>query len=185
MSLFEEHKAERRARILVAARELIAARATTASRCATSPARAGFRCRRSTISSGASRRSCSASSKRPSRRRREHRAVPAGNFVDRALATCEAGNADLLAAPRYSRELILLFLTSAETAPLRRAIAERYAELMADVLRDGQTAGEIHRGSIRTVSRRMFAHYTHAMIEWARGELDDGEFAPRPARHGA
>jgi AcrR family transcriptional regulator len=100
-----------------------------------------------------------------------------GSVVDRALATCDAGNSDLLAVPRYSRELILLFLTSPDTAPLRRSSAESYAELMADILRDGQQAGEIETWVDPLVlSRRMFAHYQLTMIEWARGEIDADAF---------
>jgi AcrR family transcriptional regulator len=100
-----------------------------------------------------------------------------GNVVDRALAICDAGNADLLAAPRYSRELILLFLTSSETASLRRSSAEAYAELMADLLRAGQKAGDVESWvDPLALARRMFAHYQLAMIEWARGELDTDGF---------
>jgi AcrR family transcriptional regulator len=100
-----------------------------------------------------------------------------GGVVDRALATCDAGNADLLAVPRYSRELILLFLTSPDTAPLRRSSAESYAELMAGVLRDGQAAGEIEPWVDPLIhARRMFAHYQLTMIEWARGEITADAF---------
>ena len=103
--------------------------------------------------------------------------VGEGGVVERAFAACEAGNRDLLAVPRYSRELVHLFLVSEETQPLRRAIGERYIEMMADVLRDGQAAGELAAWADPVaVATRMFAHYVHAMIEWAKGEIDDEQF---------
>ena len=60
---------------------------------------------------------------------------------------------------------------------MRRAIHERYVALMADVLADGQVTREIVRWVDPTIlAGRMFAHYVHAMIEWAGGELEDDEF---------
>ncbi len=178
MSLFEEHKAERRARILKAARDLIAARGydgltmrdlAVASRVSV-PTLYNLFGGKQALLLGELEATFAAVVGSIEK-------VRAGDVVARALATCDAGNADLLAVPRYSRELILLFLTAGDTAPLRRAIAERYVSLMADILRDGQAAGEIQAWIDPLVlSRRMFAHYQLAMIEWARGELDAGEF---------
>src|SRR5215470_14816228 len=178
MSLFEEHKAERRARILAAARELIAERGydgltmrdlARASRVSVPTLYNLFGGKQAILlgeleSTFATVVAGIASAK-------------TGNVVDRALATCDAGNADLLAVPRYSRELILLFLTSTEASELRRATAERFVALMADILRDGRKAGEIERWIDPLVlARRMFAHYQLAMIEWARGEIDADAF---------
>ena len=178
MSLFEEHKAERRARILKAARALIAERGyegltmrdlADASRVSV-PTLYNLFGGKQAILLGELEATFAAVVASI-----EH--VPAGNVVARALATCDAGNADLLAVPRYSRELILLFLTSPDTAPLRRASAQRYVELMAEVLRDGQAAGEIHEWiEPLALARSMFAHYQLVMIDWARGEIDSDQF---------
>jgi AcrR family transcriptional regulator len=178
MSLFEEHKAERRARILTAAREMIAERGydgltmrdlAEASRVSV-PTLYNLFGGKQALLLGELESTFAAVVAGIEQTR-------TGNVVDRALATCDAGNADLLAIPRYSRELILLFLTSSETAALRRSSAEAYAGLMADLLRDGQKAGEIVPWVDPLVlSRRMFAHYQLAMIEWARGELDTEGF---------
>jgi AcrR family transcriptional regulator len=178
MSLFEEHKAERRARILKAARELIAARGyegltmrelAHASRVSV-PTLYNLFGGKQAILVGEIEATFDAVVASIER-------VGTGNIVDRAFATCEAGNADLLAVPRFSRELILVFLTAADMAPLRRAFAERFAALMADVLRAGQSAAEIQPWIDPLVlSRRMFAHYQITMIEWARGEIDDDAF---------
>ena len=178
MSLFEEHKAERRKRILAAARELIAERGydgltmrdlAEASRVSVPTLYNLFGGKQALLLGELESTFATVVAGIEGAR--------TGNVVDRALATCDAGNADLLAAPRYSRELILLFLTSSETAPLRRSSAEGYAELMAGLLRDGQKAGDIEPWVDPLVlARRMFAHYQLAMIEWARGELDTGGF---------
>ncbi len=178
MNLFEEHKAERRTRILAAARELIAERGydgltmrdlARASRVSVPTLYNLFGGKQALILGELESTFAAVVAGIAT--------VRTGNVVDRALATCDAGNADLLAVPRYSRELILLFLTSPETAPVRRAAAERYAELMADVLRDGQKAGEIEAWVDPLVlSRRMFAHYQLTMIEWARGEIGADPF---------
>ena len=178
MTLFEEHKAERRARILAAARELIAERGyqgltmrdlARASRVSV-PTLYNLFGGKQALLLGELEHTFSAVVAAIANARD-------GDVVDRALATCDAGNADLLAVPRYSRELILLFLTSAETASLRRDAAEGYADLMADLLRDGQRAGDVEPWIDPAVlSRRMFAHYSLAMIEWARGEMDADAF---------
>jgi AcrR family transcriptional regulator len=178
MSLFEEHKAERRKRILTAARGLIAERGydgltmrdlAEASRVSV-PTLYNLFGGKQAILLGELESTFAAVVAGIEQAR-------TGNVVDRALATCDAGNAELLTTPRYSRELILLFLTSSETAPLRRSSAEGYAQLMAELLRDGQKAGDVEPWVDPLVlSRRMFAHYQLAMIEWARGELDEDGF---------
>jgi AcrR family transcriptional regulator len=178
MNLFEEHKAERRARILAAARELIAERGydgltmrdlARASRVSVPTLYNLFGGKQALLLGELESTFAAVVAGIATAR--------TGSVVDRALATCEAGNADLLAVPRYSRELILLFLTSPDTAALRRGSAEQYAGLMAEVLRDGQAAGEIEPWIEPLVlARRMFAHYQLTMIEWARGEIDADAF---------
>jgi len=179
MSLFEEHKAERRARILAAARELVAERGyagltmrdlAQASRVSV-PTLYNLFGGKQGLLLGELQEIFTAVVQGLEQAR-------ARSFVERALATCDAGDRALLAAPGHSRELILLFLTTSdETGPLRRATAEQYTDLMAGILRDGRAAGELADWVDPSVlSRRMFAHYTQAMIEWAQGELDADEF---------
>jgi len=178
MSLFDEHKAERRARILATARELIAERGyegltmrdlAQASRVSVPTLYNLFGGKQALLLGELEETFANVAASLE--RARD------GSFVERAFAACEAGNEDLLAAPRYSRELTHLFLTSEETGPLRRSIAQRYVEMMAAVLRAAQAAGDLVAWADPvTISRRMFSHYTHTMIEWAQGELDDGQF---------
>jgi len=178
MSLFEEHKAERRARILKAAREIIASSGyerltmrdlARASRVSV-PTLYNLFGSKQALLLGELEVTFDANVA-------AIESVQGGNVVDRALASCDAGNADLMAVPRYSRELIFLFLTDADNESVRRNLNERYACLMADVLRQGQAAGEIEKWiDPLTLTRRMFAHYLFTMIEWARGELDTEGF---------
>lgn len=178
MSLLDEHKAERRARILAAARELIATRGfdgltmrhlARASRVSV-PTLYNLFGGKHALLLGELEETFAKVTGALAR-------VSGKRFVERAFAAIEAGNAELLAAPRYSRELIHVFLTSAETRPLRRGIEERYVALMAGVLREAQaTRAFAAWADPVAVSRRMFSHYTHAMIEWAQGDLDDEAF---------
>ncbi len=178
MNLFEKHKAERRARILAAARELIADRGyggltmrdlARASRVSVPTLYNLFGAKQALLL-GELEETFAAVVKALEEAR-------GGSFVARAFATCEAGNRELLAVPRYTRELVHLFLTSEETRPLRRDINERYVQLMAGILGAGQAAGDLLAWvDPVVVARRMFAHYIHAMIEWAQGDLDADGF---------
>jgi AcrR family transcriptional regulator len=178
MSLFDEHKAERRARILAAARELIATRGydgltmrdlATASRVSV-PTLYNLFGGKHALLVGELEETFAKVAASPAR-------AAGRSFVDRAFAMLEAGNDDLLATPRYTRELVHLFLTSDETEATRRQIRDRYVALMADVLRDGQAAREFASwADPDVVARRMFSHYTHTLIEWGKGELDDDAF---------
>ena len=178
MSLLEEHKAERRSRILATARDLIAHRGyagltmrdlAQASRVSVPTLYNLFGSKQALLLGELEETFATVV--------RSLEQARGGSFVERALATCAAGNADLLAAPGYSRELIRVFLTSEDTQPIRRETGERYARLMAGILRDGQAAGELEPWvNPLVMARRMFAYYTHTMIEWAQGELDADQF---------
>jgi AcrR family transcriptional regulator len=94
-------------------------------------------------------------------------------FADRALAVCEAGNREVLAAPRYWRELVRLFLVSSEARPIRQQNREQYVAMMTRTLSEGQAAGEIVPWiDPEIVARRMFSNYVYGIVEWAQGDLD-------------
>lgn len=178
MSLIAEHKAERRARILAAARQLIAERGFEGLTMR-ELARAG-RVSVPTVYNlfGGKHAVLMAELEGTFTVVVQSQAGTGGrSVVERAFAMCDAGNRDLLATPAYSRELMHVFLASEATRALRLSMHGRYVALMADVLRDGQAAGEIVAWADPTaVAGRMFAHYVHAMLEWAEGDLDDDEF---------
>lgn len=177
MSLIDEHKAERRARILAAARRLIAARGyagltmrelAQASRVSVPTLYNLFGGKQALLLGELEETFASVAA--------NMQRADGASFVERAFAGCEAANHDLLSAPRYSRELVHLFLVSEETRAIRRDIAERYIETMAAVLREAQAAGELVAwADPAAVATRMYAHYVQAMIGWALGDLDAGE----------
>lgn len=178
MSLLTEHKAERRARILAAARTLIAAHGfegltmrelARASRVSVPTVYNLFGGKHAVLLAELEETFSAVA--------RTLAGAGGGSFVERALAICDAGNRDLLAVPAYSRELVHVFLVSEETRAVRLTMKQRYVALMADVLHDGQAAGElVPWADPAVVAARMFAHYVHALIEWAEGELDDDGF---------
>jgi len=178
MSLLEEQKAERRSRILAAARTLIAARGydgltmrdlAHASRVSV-PTLYNLFGGKHAILLGELEETIAT--------------VTAGfenaqgdGFAARAFGGVEAANEDLLGAPAYSRELVHLFLVSAETRPLRRQTEERFVAMMAERLTEAQAKGEIVRWvDPVAVAGREYAHYVQAMIQWAKGDLDADEF---------
>jgi len=178
MSLLEEHKAERRARILAAARELIAERGydgltmrdlAQASRVSV-PTLYNLFGGKQAILLGELEETFE-------RIVASTRSAPGGSAVERAFTGCEAANRELLAEPGYSRALVHLFLTSAEARPLRRKNRDRYVAMMAGELRCGQAAGDVVPWVDTTVvATHIYARYVQAMIEWAQGELDADEF---------
>lgn len=178
MSLLVEHKAERRARILAAARRLIAERGfdgltmrelARASRVSVPTVYNLFGGKQAVLMAELEETFALVV--------RSLASAGGHSVVERAFAMCEAGNRDLLAVPAYSRELMHVFLLSEATRPLRLKINDRYVGLMAGVLRDGQAAGDLVAwADPMAVARRMFAHYVHAMLEWAAGDLTDDEF---------
>src|SRR5438067_863531 len=65
-----------------------------------------------------------------------------GDAVERAATLLSAGIRNLVAVPGYYRELVHVMLASSETDELRRSIEDQYAALMAGNLRAGQADGE-------------------------------------------
>jgi AcrR family transcriptional regulator len=178
MTALDGHKVERRRRILAAARRLIADRGydgltmrelARASRVSVPTLYSLFGGKRalllaeleatfSTVASGLEQ-------------------VRGAGLVERACAGLEAGIRDLLAMPRYTREVVHLSLLSHEARPIVRQVEERYIDLMALILREAQAAGEVVPWLDATAAaRRLFAHHVQAMIEWARDDLDADEF---------
>jgi len=178
MGLLEQHQTERRARILAAARRLIAARGydgltmrelARESRVSVPTLYNLFGGKRALLL-GELEATFAAVATAVEQAR-------GTSFVERALAACDAGNRDLLSVPRYTRELVHLFLVSEETRPLRQATADRYIAMMVAILAEAQAAGDVAAWVDPAVlARRMFAHYEHTMIQWAQEELDDEGF---------
>lgn len=178
MGLLEQQKAERRARILAAARDLIAARGY-----AGLTMRELARVSRVSVPTlynlfGGKQALLVGELEETLARMVEGVARAAGRgVVERAFSGVEAVNRDLRAVPRYTRELLHWLLASEESRRLRRDMAHRYIAVTADSLRAGQAAGEIAAWvDVTAVATAIHQHYTRIAESWALGELDDAGF---------
>jgi AcrR family transcriptional regulator len=80
----------------------------------------------------------------------------------------------LLANPGYTRALIHIFLTSEESSPARRVLDEQSKALMAETVRAAQRKGELCAwADPELVARAMYAIYCHSLIGWASGEMEE------------
>ena len=175
-NLFEEHKAERRQRILAAARRLIARGGweRLAMRDLATEARVSVPTVYSLVGGKAQLLSALVEAQL-SEVARALGTVPTGEtVVERAAALCEAGHRVLLDAPAYTRELVHLFLTSEDARPVRRAMDERNLALMTALLAGGQAEGDLEPWiDPRVVARTLYSLFITNLIGWAMGELDD------------
>jgi len=173
MSLFEEHKAERRARILAAARTLIAERGydgltmrdlARAARVSVPTLYNLFGSKdlivAAELEAGASRIAA--------------RVPAAGSgFFARGAAAFDAGMAMIEEAPEFFRAAMRMFLTSPESAPLRHRIEDGFIAIMAANLVAAKQAGQLADwAEPAIVARHMFAQYMSSFLAWGIGELD-------------
>lgn len=97
-----------------------------------------------------------------------------GDAVERAGTLLQAGIKNLVAVPGYYRELVQIMLTSREPDELRRSIEDQYCALMAGNLRAGQADGELADWfDADVLARQMFFTFMMVVLGWARGEIDD------------
>lgn len=184
-SLFDVHKAERRARILQAARRLIARRGVDGLTLRDLAAEAIVSVPTVYNLVGGKQAVLSAllgeTLVRVAARLESARA---GGLVERALALCEAGWAEVLDEPSYFRGLVHSFLVSQENADVRRDIDESNVRLMSGVLAAARADGELADWvEPDALARTLWANYMVAMIGWAAGELSDEEL-PACATYG-
>lgn len=82
----------------------------------------------------------------------------------------------LLANPGYMRALIHIFLTSEEAAAARRVLDAQSMALMAETLRAAQRSGEVCAwANPAWVAQAMYSVFCHGLIGWASGELEEDE----------
>jgi AcrR family transcriptional regulator len=183
-SLFELHKAERRARILVEARKLIARRGV-----------AGLTLRTLAAASKVSvptvynliggKQAVLQALLQDTFTRVAARldAARAGGLVERALALCEAGWRELLAEPSYFRGLVHSFVSD-QSSPVRRETDARNVELMTGVLMAAQADGELEPWvDPGALAATLYAMWLVTMLGWAGGEITD-EALPSTATYG-
>src|SRR5262245_39106061 len=131
MSLFDEHKAERRGRILGAARRLVAERGydgltmrdlARAARVSVPTLYNLFGSKDAILMSELEAEAARIAARVPT--------VGAGFFA-RGVAAFEAGMQMIEEAPEFHRAVMRMFLTSPETAPMRRRAEDTFIAIMA------------------------------------------------------
>ena len=173
MSLFEEHKAERRERILIAARKLIAeggydgltmrdlARAARVS-VPTLYNLFGGKDAILIAELEASARTIAA------------RMPPLSEgFYARGRASFTTGMQLIEDSPALYRAALHMFLSSPQMTPVRRRVEEAFIAIMAGNLGAAKAAGQLADwAQPMIVARHLFAIYMATFISWAVGELD-------------
>jgi AcrR family transcriptional regulator len=176
MSLFDEHKAERRARILAAARKLVVTKgyAGLTMRDLARAARVSVPTWYNLFGSKDAILVAELES--------EAGKIAAGmvgghSFFTRGMAAFEAGMQLIAEAPEFHRAVMQMAMTSPETAPMRRRAEEAFIAIMAGNLELAKRAGQLADwAEPKIVARHMFAQYMSVFLAWGLGELDFATF---------
>ena len=177
MSLFEQHKAERRARILDAARRLVAERGYD---CLTMRelARVANVAVPTLYNLFGSKDAILVAELEASAVRIAAQVTPPGDgFFAGAIALVEGGMRMIEDAPEFHRAVMRAFLTSPDIAPMRQRMESGYIAMMASRLAAAKAAGQlVDWAEPMIVSRHMFWQFMTAFIGWGMGELDLASF---------
>ncbi len=100
--------------------------------------------------------------------------VPADTtYFGRALLGFDAGMTMIADAPDFYRRLIPLFMTSPEARPIRMRTELGFLALMTANLTAARDAGQLAEwAEPRVVAGHMFAQYMAAFLHWGVGEVD-------------
>jgi AcrR family transcriptional regulator len=177
MSLFEENKAERRDRILRAARKLVAERGYDGL-----TMRDLARAARVSVPTlynlfGGKDQILGAELEAAAGRVASQLPTGGTSFFARGMAAFEAGMRVVEESPEFYRALMKLFLTSPETTEVRHRTEYGYIAIMAANLTAARAAGQLAEWAEPEIAaRHMFGAYVCAMMGWGAGELDDEQF---------
>ena len=173
MSLFDEHKAERRARIGKVARQLVAERGyegltmrelAQKARVAVPTLYNLFGSKDAILVA-----ELEASARAVASRLGATSDSPYAAFE----AAFDAGMRMVEDAPEFYRACMQMFLTSPETTEMRRRVEDGYILMMASNLASAKAQGLLADwAEPQVVARHMFALYVSAMLAWGAGELD-------------
>ena len=177
MGLLDEHKSERRARILATARTQLAKHGYD-----------GLTMRDLALAARVSvptlynlfggKDAILAAAMAESVERVASLAVPAGtSFFGRAMIGFETGMAMIGDAPDFYRRLIPLFMTSPEAQPIRHRTELGFLALMTANLTAAKDAGQLASWTDpRIVAGHMWAQYMAAFLHWGIGECELEDF---------
>ncbi|HEX5063078.1 MAG TPA: TetR/AcrR family transcriptional regulator [Kofleriaceae bacterium] len=173
MSLLDEHKAERRARIGKVARQLVVERgyAGLTMRELAQKARVAVP---TLYNLFGSKDAILVAELAESARVLAASLPPIGDsFFARAMVGFDAGTRAIEESPEFYRECMNMFLTSPETAEMRRRVEDAHIAVMTANLRAAKAAGQLADWATpEIVARHMFAQYMATLIAWGVGEID-------------
>ena len=177
MSLFEEHKAERRARIIKAARELVTKHGydgltmrdlAAAARVSVPTLYNLFGSKDAILAAELGRTAIVISSRIQQQ---------GTSFFMRGMAAFEAGMDMIEEQPAFFRAVMHMFLTSPESGDMRRASEAGYIAIMAANLAAAKQAGQFAEwAEPEVVARHMYGLYISIFLAWAADELDMKSF---------
>ena len=172
MSLFEEHKDERRKRILGAARKLVvqSGYGGLTMRDLAKAARVSVP---TLYNLFGSKDAILVAELEASATVLASKIVPTSSFFSNGMAVFEAGMAQIESDPEFYRQVMRMALTSTETVESRRRAEEAYIAIMAGNLAAAKAAGQLAPwAEPAIVARHMFALYMACFLAWGMGELD-------------
>jgi AcrR family transcriptional regulator len=173
MSLFDEHKAERRERIGKAARQLVVERGYEGLTMRELAQKARVAVPTLYNLFGSKDAILVAELEASARVIASSLSLGGDSFFARGVATFEAGTRMVEDQPDFYRECMHMFLTSTETAEMRHRIEDGYIALMASNLAAAKAAGQLADwAEPEIVARHMFALYISILIAWGLGEVD-------------
>ncbi|HEY5925642.1 MAG TPA: TetR/AcrR family transcriptional regulator [Kofleriaceae bacterium] len=177
MSLLDEHKAERRARIGKVAKQLVAERGYEGLTMRELAQKARVAVPTLYNLFGSKDAILVAELEASAVRVASQLRVGGDSFFARGMAAFEAGMQLVEEAPDFYRACMHMFLTSPETADMRHRIEDAYVAIMAGNLTAAKAAGQLADWAQPTiVARHMFAAYSAALIGWCIGEFDLATF---------
>jgi len=177
MGLLEEHKAERRERIVKAAKKLVGERGydgltmrdlADAARVSVPTLYNLFGSKDAILVAELQSLATSIAASLPR---------TGDSFFARGMAAFEAGMRFVEEEPAFFRAIMQMFLTSPETTPMRRLTEDAFIAIMTANLDAAKRAGQLAdwaRPPI--VARHMFAQYMAAFLAWGVGDLDIASF---------
>ena len=177
MSLFDEHKAERRARIQRAARQLVAERGYDGltMRDLANAARVSVPTLYNLF--GSKDAILIAELESMVGTVRAFLQAPSGSFFARCFAAFDAGMRLIEQSPEFFRAVTRMFLTSRDSAPMRNRADAGFVAILRDNLAAAKASGQLADwADPETVATHALALYNSWYLRWAMGEMDLASF---------
>lgn len=177
MSLFEEHKAERRARIMAAAKKLVVKHGyegltmrdlAAAARVSVPTLYNLFGSKDAILLAELEAIAGSIAQALP---------ITGESFMQRGMAAFDTGMAILEASPAFFRAVIQMFLTSPETDRVRDRVQQGFVSIMEANLRNAQAVDQlVEWAEPAIIARHMFAQHMAGFLAWGLGQVDFATF---------